>query len=187
MRQFRNILGPAVLLSISINSCKPSTQDTLRDKELVELGKYVKDNSLTDYKDASEIYFITLEQGTGETIKSGYKAMLHFNITLFDSTVIFTTADSLGNNYEEFAFYVDVSNAVVNSSYVQQIPGLHNRLKKMEVSEKAFMVIPSELEFKAVNNSSMGIPRFSTLLTTVFREKDIRLNNSNKNSTTNNI
>ena len=30
------------------------------------------------------------------------------------------------------------------------------------------MVIPSELAFKAVDNSSIGIPRFSTLLAKVY-------------------
>jgi len=98
--------------------------------------------------------------------------MLYFKITLIDGTVIFTTEDEAGRNYEEFAFYVDVSNDIVNASYVQQIAGLHQGLKKMQVGGKALIVIPSELAFKAVDyRSSLGIPRFSTLLATVYAKR----------------
>lgn len=172
MKQFLFFLGFAVLLSGVYISCQDNTLDTLRENEIVALDKYVKDTGLTGAKDASGIYFKDLVVGTGDTIKSGYKVMLYFKITLIDSTVIFTTEDAAGRNYEEFAFYVDVSNDLVNSSYVQQIAGLHNGLKKMRVGGKAFMVIPSELAFKAVDNTSnLGIPRFSTLLATVYAKK----------------
>lgn len=172
MKQFLYILGLAVLISITFGSCKESTLDALRDNELEALDKYVKDNNLAATKDISGIYFKTLEQGTGDSIKSGYKVMLYFNITLINgTTVVFTTEDEYGHNYEEYAFYVDVSNDIVNANYVQQIAGLHKGLKKMKIGEKAFMVIPSELAFKAVDNSSIGIPRFSTLLATVYAKK----------------
>ncbi|MFY9151985.1 MAG: FKBP-type peptidyl-prolyl cis-trans isomerase [Prolixibacteraceae bacterium] len=172
MRQFLYILGLAVLISTTFGSCKKSTLDTLRDNELVALDKYIKDNNLADTKDISGIYFKSLSQGTDTTrIRSGFKVMMYFNITLIDGTVVFTTEDEYGHNYEEYAFYVDVSNNVVNANYVQQITGLHNGLKKMKIGEKAFMVIPSELAFKAVDNSSIGIPRFSTLLATVYAKK----------------
>lgn len=172
MKQFLFFLGFAVLLSGVYISCQDNTLDTLRENEIVALDKYVKDTGLTQAKDASGIYFKDLVVGTGDTIESGYKVMLYFKITLIDSTVIFTTEDLVGRNYEEFAFYVDVSNDLVNSSYVQQIAGLHSGLKKMRVGGTAFMVIPSELAFKAVDNSSkLGIPRFSTLLATVYAKK----------------
>jgi FKBP-type peptidyl-prolyl cis-trans isomerase len=169
MKQILYILGLAVLLSGIFISCKTNTLDTLRENEIVALDKYVKDNNLADKKDVSGIYFKDIEIGTGDTIKSGYTVMLYFNITLLDGTVIFTTEDGQGHNYEEFPFYVDVSNTTVNAQYVQQIAGLHKGLKKMLVGGRAFMVIPSELAFKAVDNSSnLGIPRFSTLLVTVY-------------------
>jgi FKBP-type peptidyl-prolyl cis-trans isomerase len=38
----------------------------------------------------------------------------------------------------------------------------------MKAGGRAFMVIPSELAFKAVDNSSIGVPRFSTLLANVY-------------------
>jgi hypothetical protein len=38
----------------------------------------------------------------------------------------------------------------------------------MRTGGRAFMVIPSELAFKAVDNSSIGVPRFSTLLARVY-------------------
>ncbi|MBA4410960.1 MAG: FKBP-type peptidyl-prolyl cis-trans isomerase [Bacteroidota bacterium] len=172
MKQFLFFLGFAVVLSGVYTSCNENTLDILRDNEIVALDKYVKDNNLTDAKDVSGIYFKDIVKGTGDTIKSGYKVMLYFKITLLDGKVIFTTEDEAGRNYEEFTFYVDVNNDIVNASYVQQIAGLHQGLKKMKVGGKAFMVIPSELAFKAVDNSStLGIPRFSTLLATVYAKK----------------
>jgi FKBP-type peptidyl-prolyl cis-trans isomerase 2 len=77
-----------------------------------------------------------------------------------------TTEDKYGHNYDVFAFYVDATN-VSSDNYIQQIAGLHRALKKMKVGEKAFVVIPSELAFKALDKSIIGISRFSTLLATV--------------------
>ena len=171
MKQILFVLGLVVLLSGIFTSCKPDALDALREDEIVALDKYVKDNNLTDKKDASGIYFKDIVIGTGDSIKSGYKVMLNFNITLMDGTVVFTTEDDYGHNYEEYSFYVDVNNDIVNQQYVQQIAGLHSGLKKMRIGGKAFMVIPSELAFKAVDNSSLGIPRFSTLLATVYAKK----------------
>jgi len=173
MKQYLYILGFAFLLSGIYSSCKPDTLTALHDDEVIAQDKYVKDHNLTDFKDVSGIYFKDSIKGTGDTIKSGYKAMLYFKITLLDGTVCFTTEDEAGRNYEEFAFYVDVSNTTVNLQYVQQIAGIHYGLKNMQVGGTAFMVIPSELAFKAVD-TNIGyaiIPRFSTLLATVYIKK----------------
>lgn len=171
MKQILFILGLAVFLSEIITSCKTNTLDTLREDEVVALEKYVKDNNLTDKKDVSGIYYKEEIKGTGDTIKSFYKVMMFFNITLLDGTAIqadgFTTDDGYGHNYEEYPFFVDVPDATINLRYVQQIAGMHIGLKKMQVGGKAKMIIPSELAFKAVDKSSIGIPRFSTLLVTV--------------------
>ena len=172
MKQFLYILGVAALLTVIYTSCKSTSLDTMRADELVALDKYVKANNLTANKDVSGIYFKTTIPSTDTTmIRSGFKVMCYFKITLLDGTVVFTTEDSAGRNYEEFAFYVDISNTVVNLQYVQQIAGLHKGMKLMHVGETAFMVIPSELAFLAVDNSSFGVPRFSTLLATVYAKR----------------
>lgn len=169
MKQILFILGLAVLFAGSTTSCKEDSLDALRENEIVALEKYVKDNNLANAKDVSGIYFTDVIKGTGDTIKSYYKVMMFFNITLLDGTAIqadgFTTEDADGRSYEEYPFFVDVSDATINQRYVQQIAGIHMGLKKMQVGGKAKMIIPSELAFKAVNN--VGIPRFSTLLVTV--------------------
>lgn len=169
MKQTLYIFALIVMFSGIYTSCKEDTLDALRDDEITALDKYVKTKKLTDFKDASGIYFKDSIVGTGDSIiTSGYKLKLNFKITLLDGTVVFTTEDKYGHNYEEFTFYVDANDASINESYVQQIAGLHTGLKKMKVGGRAFMVIPSELAFKAVDNSSIGIPRFSTLLAKVY-------------------
>ncbi len=178
MKQILFVLGLVVLLSGIFTSCKPDALDALREDEIIALDKYVKDNNLAAAKDESGIYFKLLEPSADTTlVRSGFKVLLEFTITFIDGSAIpvnyyFTTDDGLGHHYEPRAFYVDVSNDVVNLEYVQQIAGFHHGLKKMHVGETAFMVIPSELAFKAVDNSStIGIPRFSTLLATVYVKK----------------
>lgn len=172
MKQFLYILGLTVLLSGIYTSCKTTSLDTMAADEVAARDKYVKAKKLTDFKDVSGIYFKDSIQGTDTTlIRSGFKVMLNFKITLLNGTVVFTTDDGSGHNYEEFAFYVDVSNTTVNLQYVQQIAGLHKGLKKMHVGDTAIMVIPSELAFKAVDNSAFGVPRFSTLLATVYAKR----------------
>jgi FKBP-type peptidyl-prolyl cis-trans isomerase len=169
MRQYLFILGLIAMLSGIYTSCKTDTLDALREDEITALDKYVKDKNLADFKDASGIYFKDSIVGTGDSIiTSGYKLKLNFKITLLDGTVVFTTEDSAGRNYEEYTFYVDANDATINQAYVQQIAGLHTGLKKMKAGGRASMVIPSELAFKAVDNSSIGVPRFSTLLVKVY-------------------
>ncbi len=174
MKRLLLMLGLAVFLSGIYSSCKTNDLDALREDEIVAIDKYVADNNLKEKKDASGIYFKTIQESTDTTkIRSGFKVMLVYKITLLDGTVVFTTEDEYGHTYEEFPFYVDVSNDYVNQSYVQQIAGLHLGLKKMKVGEKAFMLIPSELAFKAVITTTeyVTIPRFSTLLATVYAKK----------------
>jgi len=176
MKQYLYILGFAFLLSGIYTSCKPDTLTTLHENEVAARDKYVKDNNLVDAKDVSGIYFKLTERSADTTwIRSRFKVMLEYKITLIDGTTIpvLTTDDGLGHNYEPFGFYVDVSNTVLSSIYVQQIAGLHTGLKKMHVGDRAFMVIPSELAFKAVdtNTGYSVIPRFSTLLATVYIKK----------------
>ncbi len=172
MKQYLCIFGLAVLLTGLFTTCKPDTLTALQDNEVAVMDKYVKDHNLADFKDASGIYFKDSIKGTGDTIKSGYLVKIYYKITLINGTVIFTSADKYGHNYEEHDFFVDVSNTVVNQSYIQQIAGLHKGMKKMQVGGIAFMVIPSQLAFKAVDNTAaMGVPRFSTLLATIYAKK----------------
>lgn len=174
MKQYLYILGLIVMLSGIYTSCKTDTLDALHDDEVAARDKYITDNKLADTKDVSGIYFKLKERSADTTvIRSGFKLMLESKITLLNGTVIgaLTTEDESGNSYEPVAFFVDVNNDDVNAKYIQQIAGLHKGLKKMHVGDKAFMIIPSELAFKAVDNSSAGIPRFSTLLVNVYAKK----------------
>ena len=168
MKQILYVFGLAILLSVTYTSCKKDSLEGMRQDEVDTLDKYVKDNNLARFKDASGIYFKDEVKGTGDTIKALYKVMLQYNIFLIDSTKVFSTEDSLGYTLEEDPFFVDVSTEALNQRRVQQIAGLHIGLKKMHIGDSAFMIIPSELAFKAVDNSVYGIPRFSTLLVYVY-------------------
>lgn len=174
MKQILLIIGVVVILFGINTSCKKNTLDRLRENEIEALDKYVKDNNLADAKDASGIYFKITERSADTTlVRSGFKVLLEFKVTLLDGKDIpvgyyFTTDDGYGHHYEPRAFSVDVNNDIVNEEYIQQIAGMHIGLKKMRIGDRAFMVIPSELAFKALDYSSIGIPRFSTLLATVY-------------------
>lgn len=173
MKQILYVLGLAILLSTTFTSCKENSLDALRDYELETLDKYVKDNNLAEYKDDSGIYFKILEPNPDTTallIKKDFKVMLTLSTLQLDSTQVFTlsTVDKNGQTFEEFPFYVDLS----NDSPVQQIAGLHIGLKKMHIGDRAMILIPSELAFKAIDYSStIGIPRFTSLLMYVYAKK----------------
>jgi FKBP-type peptidyl-prolyl cis-trans isomerase len=168
MKYLLYMLLLVISLSGMFSSCKEDTLTALEEHETTERDKYVREKNLSDFKDVSGLYFKDSIIGAGDTISSGYLAKIYYRITLLDGTVVFTSEDKYGHNYEEHDFYVDVNNDIVNASYIQQIAGLHKGLKKMRIGGHSFMVIPSQLAFKALDKkSTLGIPRFSTLLATV--------------------
>ncbi len=172
MKQYLQILGLVVVISGIFTTCKPDSLTALQEQEVVTLNSYIKSRNLSEYKDISGIYYKDSIVGTGDSIKSGYLVKMDYRITLIDGTVVFTNEDEYGHKYEQSNFYVDVSNDAVNESYVQQIAGLHKGMKKMRIGGSAFMVIPSEYAFKALDyKSKIGIPRFSTLLVKVYAAK----------------
>lgn len=177
MKRILIFLVFCLLLSGVYTSCKKDQLAAMRNNEVQALDKYVKNHNLAAYKDPSGIYFKNEIIGTGDTIKSGNKVMLQYNIFTIDSVKVFSTEDQDGHTYEEDPFYVDVSNAAVNAKYIQQIAGMHIGMKKMRIGGRAFMVIPSELAFKAVDHSiNLHIPRFSTLLVYVYAKKGYATN-----------
>lgn len=167
MRHYRYILGLIIITTVIATSCSKTTSlESLRQAEIATLNTYVANNGLADKLDTTGIYYEDLVVGTGDSIKSGYKVMMYYTISLINGTTVFSTDDGYGHNYEEQAFYVDATAYGSDAnSYLQQIKGLNFGLKKMRVGGKAFMVIPSEYAFQAVDNSyTIGVPRFSTLL-----------------------
>lgn len=175
MKQLFYILGLAILLSGIFYSCKKDSLEAMRDNEVASLQKYVKDHNLEGAKDSTGIYFKLLERSSDSTlIRSKFKVMLHYKVTLIDdTTVVLGTEDEYGHNYEDEPFYVDVNYTESDASPMQKVAGMHYGLKKMHIGDRAFIVIPSELAFKAVSNTSgyAYIPRFSTLLVTVYAKK----------------
>lgn len=174
MKKILYMLGVALLLCGIYSSCKEDTLEALSEAELETLDKYVKDNNLTDAKDPSGIYFKMLHRSEDTTlIRPGFKVMLNYHITLMNDTVVYTTQDSDGNNFEEDDFYVVEKNDPNSEDPLQKIEGMHVGLKKMHIGDKAFLVIPSQLAYKAVNTNTgyMVIPRFSTLLVTVYAKR----------------
>ena len=175
MKQLLFLLGLVILSSGIMYSCKKDSLEVMHDKEVASLQKYVKDNNLEDAKDPSGIYFKLLQSSSDTTwIRSQFKVMLHYKVTLIDdTTVVFATEDKYGHNYEDDPFYVDINYAEADASPLQKIAGMHLGLKKMHIGDRAFIVIPSELAFKAVSTTTgfSYIPRFSTLLVTVYAKK----------------
>lgn len=173
MKQILHVLTLVILISAFFASCKEDRLEVMHDNEVSAREKYIKDNNLEQYRDSSGIYIrINQPQSSDSSIVKGYKVMLQYNIFLLDSTKVLTTENSAGQTMQEDAFFVDVSNEIVNQNYVQKIAGMHIGLKKMRIGDRAFMVIPSELAYKAVDLSgTIGIPRFSTLVVYVYAKK----------------
>jgi hypothetical protein len=111
-----------ILLSGIISSCKKSTLDELRDREIELLDKYIADAHITVTPDENGLYYLETKKGTGtDTIKSGYKVKLFYDVKKLDSTIVMTSRSSSGINYEPQDFYVDVTRSDLGDTYLQSI------------------------------------------------------------------
>lgn len=132
-------------------SCKDGLDlDKLRAEELEALEEFIAANNITVEPKESGLYYIEREKGTGDSIKLGDRVKIFYTGMFIDSTIF----DATGT-YEPFEF-------IVGSSSV--ITGMSEGLTYMTQGGKATLIIPSNLAYGATNNTTLGIPRFSTLI-----------------------
>lgn len=139
-----------VVLLLTVISCKKtdSTSTKLREAEATKLQNYIETNNISeDYKKPSGLYFIPVEEGTGDSIKIGETVKIWYNVTSLDGDPF----DASG--YDPFEFVVGSSSVIL---------GLNEAITYMKQGGKATLIIPSDLAYGS--SGTYDIPGYTTLL-----------------------
>ncbi|WP_017654724.1 FKBP-type peptidyl-prolyl cis-trans isomerase [Fortiea contorta] len=116
----------------------------------------IVNNTISDANDPnvvttpSGLKYIELEQGTGETPKTGQTVIVHYTGTLEDGTKF----DSSRDRRQPFSFKIGVG---------QVIKGWDEGLSTMKVGDRRQLIIPSELGYGARGAGGV-IPPHATLV-----------------------
>jgi FKBP-type peptidyl-prolyl cis-trans isomerase len=160
---FLTIIGSVIFLTVSCGN-DGLDLEKLRAEELEKLDAFIEANDIEVEPTSSGMYYIEEIKGTGDTIKPGDQVKIFYTGMFIDSTIFDGTTP-----YEPFEF-------VVGSSDV--ITGMSEGLTYMYQGGKGTLIIPSNLAYGATNNTSLGIPRFSTLIFEVEVYKHYKLSDT---------
>ncbi len=167
MKRFLIFFGFVVALIVSISSCNNDNNlKELEQEEMRLLEAYLDENHPDATALPSGLYVLDIEDGGNDTlIGSGDEVQIYYTGKLLANGFVFdTNIDSLGRHYEPLRFVVG-NNEVIS--------GMDEGMTYLKVGDKATLIIPSRLGYKATNNGN--IPRFSTLIFDIEVYKHIRL------------
>jgi len=143
-----------IVLLIAVFSCKENSLEKLRQNELEKLDNYLQENFPDLQRRPSGLYYMEVEQGTGDTIQPGDRVQVFYSTWTIDSILIDETEGyTSGHKYDPYEFVVGSGSA---------ISGLEEATTLMQKGTKAHLIIPSELAYG--QNGSLSVPGFTTLL-----------------------
>jgi len=129
----RTIVATAVTaLALIIVSCNPAKKYEEEEKTLIE--DYVAENNISVSPDADGIYYIEMEPGTGDLIRTGDSIGVYY-------TLWFLTGEEKQSNVEETTPY-----RLRVGSY-EMIEGWGLGLVKMKLGTKARFIMPSSVAY----------------------------------------
>ena len=134
------------IIAFSWTSCDKEVDQA--EEEMKLLNQYLADNQITAEPEASGLYYIETEAGTGLQPQQGDTVDVHYTGKLIDGTVFDT---SVGGSPFSFA---------LGTGFV--IPGWDEGIAYMKEGGKATLIIPSNLGYRSTGTSS--IPPYSTLI-----------------------
>ena len=151
--KFQNIIfhHQFIRAEIKVHKYLKSINESV-DKEMLEqilLKKYLKEYNINQSK--AGLYFKTLHQGNGDSIKKGKTITIHYK-------GYFINRLEFDNTYKTMDF------TFTYGSPGQVIRGLEIALKGMKKGEKAKIIIPSQLAFGEDGSSTKIIPPFTTVV-----------------------
>ncbi len=167
--KIRNILFLFTLVAaVLLISCEEENNyKELRAKELELLDQYIMDNNITVSPTKTGLYYIEKVKGPGDSVKVYDLVHVYYRTWLIDSTLLDQNIDSLGRYYDPLSFSVVPTG--VSASVIQ---GLNEGVQYMQQGGVATLIIPSELAYE--QNTSSGVPMFSTLIMEVWVEKVVK-------------
>jgi FKBP-type peptidyl-prolyl cis-trans isomerase len=154
MKKYLGLIIIAFSIALSFSSCKDDNNlDELRAEEMRLLEEYINTNHKGLEPKSSGLYYIEVEEGTGDSIKVGDQVKIWYTGTLLSNGYEFDSNEVDGHRYTPLTF---------TAGSTDVIAGMSEGVTYMKLGGKAKLIIPSNLGYKAVNTGD--IPRFSTLI-----------------------
>ncbi len=119
-------------------------------EEPQKIAKYIKANNITTKPQPSGLYYLETEVGTGDSVKKGDMAIVHYVIYNIDNMMI-------ESSYE----YGEPIPFIFGEK--QMIPGIEEAVGYMKVGGKARIIVPSQLGFGDIKIDE-NLPANSTLI-----------------------
>jgi len=155
-------------------SCKENDLEKQREEELKKLNEFIQKNYPDEDPTASGLYYIELEEGTGDSIAIRDKVQIFYDIMTIDSSYV-----TGSGKYEPLELIVLPPTQLSSSATdVGDLLGLHEALTYMKKGTKALLIMPSELAFGQYGSYNVG--GFKTLLMEVEVYKVFPLEVSNE-------
>jgi FKBP-type peptidyl-prolyl cis-trans isomerase FkpA len=120
-----------------------------KETEPEQIANYIKENNIKAKPNASGLYYIELQKGTGAAAEKGKKCLVHYKGTLLDGRVF---DSSEGREPFEFVLGQDAV-----------IEGWHQGIAMMKVGGKARLLIPSSLAY-GERGAGNSIPPYAPLM-----------------------
>jgi hypothetical protein len=148
----------SAIIALTFFSCKENDLEKLREQELKQLDEFIEKNYPDESPTPSGLFYIELEEGTGDSIKIRDKVQIFYDIITLDSTYVASSGE-----FEPLELIVRPPTQLSSSaSDVSELLGLHEGLTYMKKGTKALLIMPSELAFGQYGLYNVG--GFTTLL-----------------------
>lgn len=128
-----NLFPPHTNFIVDVELVEVKTEEEIYEQEVDSIKSYLKQNSIEAESYPNGLYYVEVEEGTGE--KPGDNALVEFHFTrkYLDGTVIETTEDE------------EARQEYLNSN--RFVRGLEEGIKLMKEGGKAILIMPSKMAF----------------------------------------
>jgi hypothetical protein len=145
-------------IAVALFSCKDNSLEKQRQNELKKLDEFIRAHYAEVERKPSGLYYIELEEGTGDSIKMGDRVQVFHEIYTLDSILVTATG-----HYEPLELTVLPPTELSSSpNYVSELKALNEALTYMKKGSKARLIFDSQIGFGQYG--SYGIGGFTPLM-----------------------
>lgn len=144
--------------AIAFFACKENDLEKQRENELKKLDEFIRNHYADVERRPSGLYYIEMEEGSGDSIQIGDRVQLFYDLWTLDSVLVTQTG-----RYEPVQVTVFPPTQLSSSaSSAQNTLGLHEALTYMKEGGKARLIMPSELAFGQYG--AYSLPGFTSVI-----------------------
>lgn len=141
-------------IAVAFFACKENDFEKQRENELKKLDEFIRNHYSDVEPRPSGLYYIELEEGTGDTIQIGDRVQLFYDMWTLDSTYITGTGP---HHYEPVEMRVEhPNNLSASANSVVQLRSLNEALTYMQTGTKSLLIFDSQLGFGQYGSSGVG-------------------------------